>query len=316
MIKLLHHEIADMVYRAKSHCSEMLTTIENKERSFDSSFYLSHVNRIDFIIFRIKLLLKCFDAFEANMSTLANLKNDLDVFQFLNTRKELFREELDERCISFSIRRSEDYVDNCIHASEYYPTALCGLLYQALRSACFGSRIICNLFPDYLEVSYVGNTIPKDLINSISNENDGGIDSYGLEYMLYAAKKIIDANGSSLSILSTPMFERNYYAELLVAEYLNSISESERYTFIHKDIPENDYPLVERIYDRINHQGSFLNRDYLNLSASVSDYIHRYQRCGIDISLIEFEDDIFDVPISKTNMKIYYGQAKRHIADR
>ena len=101
------------------------------------------------------------------------------------------------------------------------------------------------------------------------------------------------------------MNDRNVYAESLMAEYLNSISEAERFSYIHKDTPKSNYFEIESIFKRImDNRFEAYEKDYLNAALSISDYIHNY---GMT-SLISFEDTHMSDSISKTSITIYYGE--------
>lgn len=211
--------------------------------------------------------------------------------------------------------------DDTIYVSRYYSTAIMGFLNYAFKSACVGSKIIITLFPSCFEVSYVGPPMPDKLIISLSN-NDfnelprGRTRFYMPEILiLFAAKRILDANGSDLSMRSEYMYDKNFYIESLVCDFLNSISEKERNSFIHKDIDESQFQSAEIVYERmLFNQGLPFDRNYLNTDLLFSDYLKYYLR-RIH-SFVAFEDIKINQPIYKTTITVYYGDAKKSIVSR
>ena len=200
-----------------------------------------------------------------------------------------------------------------VYVNRHFFSAIEYIIDYTISEACFGSNIVLKCFPKCLEISYVGTHMSDRLISSIftdeNYEKSQKMIPYGAgkEPWLYAAKKIIEANGSFLSIRSEPMYDRNIFAELLIANYLNSLSEKECYNFIHKDIENSLFPFAEGIYERIkNIQEMSYDQDYLNTDLSLSEYQQNYHYAFQ--SLVHFESVYLCDSISKTNITIYYGR--------
>ncbi len=328
--QLFEHEIRALVSSTRFACYDLRWFFyHNAENLNDTSYHIKTIDRIESLIHQLYYMAEYNSFIETKrLDDAHNMDyylrhHSINIYEDLKKQLIILQQEFIENGISCSIV-NDNNIDSIIHTNNHdlalaFSTALYGILRHALVSACFGSRVICKFFPNCLDVSYVGDPVPDEVVISIFNDGCRSLAFKKIAYKyyrtvlgLFAAKKIIDANNCFLSIRSEFMNDRNVYAESLMAEYLNSISEADRFSYIHKDIPESNYFEVENIFERImNNRFGADEKDYLNTALSLSDYIHDY---GMT-SLVSFEDTHMSDSISKTNITIYYGKAKRHIVD-
>lgn len=310
------HDTKPFISGIISECQYYRMLIETNQKLLDKSHILSFVDYIDSTIHTLAFYLDSYSVLELDLSDLDQSKEKHSVSDLISHQVILFDSQSKYCGVSFCKRTGPD--DDTIYVSRHYSTAIMSFINYAFKSACLGSKIIFNVFPGCFEISYVGSPIPDKLIISLSNNDFNELPRRRTRFympetlMLFAAKRILDANGSYLSMRSEHMYDRNFYIESSVCEFLNSISERERNSFIHKDIDESQYKLAESIYERLlNHQGLPFDRKYLYTEMLFSEYLKNNPfRVS---SLVAFEDIYMNQPIYKTTITVYYGKAKENI---
>lgn len=220
---------------------------------------------------RILLLAKFFSTVGFDIGQFAKEKINVNLRTFLSSYIEIFREEGKYKGVDvyFEMRECDEVI---VQVSNYFQLALVNVITNAIRYAASGTCVYIGIYPDKIEVCDIGIGITKEEQKQIFKEGYRGnearrVNEKGMGYGLYLTKKVLDAHNLKIEVQSLLYFNQNYFAQMAVCRYLNSMNVDEKRKFIYKDLDEVDKAYATRIYDDIRGCFSVLteNNIYANL---------------------------------------------------
>ena len=177
---------------------------------------------------------------------------------------------------------------------------------NAIRYAASGTCICIDIYSDKIVVRDLGIGISTAETKLIFNEGFRGkearrISEKGMGYGLFLTQKVLEAHGFGIKVDSALYCDQNYFAQAAIMRYLETLSVSERKSFILRDMSSAEIPMALNIWDKISDSQRVISekKDYANVKIETIKqwvaYISENSEIFYDMDQDYFQEELYEV---------------------